>query len=97
MRMKFVAEKSTSLQDVEDEKQANVATLRENEKILILSVEEEIALNKQNIGNDVYYGAKRAFLSGGKKKLDEKLVSLGLDDEQQLIVSNLIMSKEIKR
>ncbi|UYI27203.1 hypothetical protein J0A71_05g10600 [Encephalitozoon cuniculi] len=94
--MKFVAEKSTSLHDTEDEKQANVITIKEREKILILSTEEEIALNKQDIGNDVYYDAKEAFLLGGKARLDEKLMSLDLDDEQRLVLSGLIASKEVK-
>ncbi|AHL28947.1 hypothetical protein EHEL_070425 [Encephalitozoon hellem ATCC 50504] len=96
MRMKFAAEKSISLYDVDDEKQANIVTIKEKEKVLILSADEEIALNKQNIENDVYYDAKKAFLLGGKERLEEKLVSLDLDDEQKLILSDLIMSKEVK-
>lgn len=98
MRMKLVAEESVNLYDVgEDERKAGVATVREDERILILSTDEEVALNRQGVGNDVYYDAKKAFLLGGLEALDTTLRSLGLDGEQQQALFALITSKEVKR
>lgn len=96
MRTKFVAEKSIGLCDIQNERQANIVTIKEKERILVLTADEEAVLNKQNIGNDTYYDAKKAFFLGGGRKLEERLISLDLDDVQRSILSDLIRSKEVK-
>ena len=98
MRTKLVAEEAVNLYDVgDDERAAGIATVSEDERVLILSADEEAVLNVQGVANDAYYDAKRAFVLGGRGALDSRLRSFGLDDEQQRALFELITAKEVKR
>lgn len=82
MRVKCTAMESARPQDVVEDT-VTVVDIVEDERVLILSTEEEIFLNQHRIDHDMYYEARRSFLEGGESGLRDKLATLSLDNNQQ--------------
>lgn len=91
--MKCVAEESVNPRDVESAGRAAITSIVEDEKILILSTEETIFLNQQDIAGETYYDAKRAFVLGGEKRLRDTLGGQDLADAQKDVLFRAIVKK----
>lgn len=89
MRMKCIAEESIGLEHEADALIKMVA----DERVLILSTEEEAFLTQQNIDNDTYYDAKKSLLFDGETSLYNKLKVLDLGDDRCKLLFDFMIKR----